>query len=322
VQVPLQTVPPLGQPQTPPLQFWPPVQAWPHWPQLALSMLRFLQTPGGQSVKPVGQPPPPPPQAPFEQVAPLEQTLPQLPQLFGSVRVLVQPVPVQKVWPFAHLQTWLVQVVPAGQTLPHLPQLFGSLFETQTLLQSRWPVGHLQTPLPQAEPVGQTRPQAPQLFESLLVFVQVDPQQTVPGAQVPQAAAASSALGTTAASTAAARLPPIFFSASRRDWLRATDRARSSNQRSISPPYGCGPPVRTHTRNFGFAEFSPDRDARRPPSSSPRSIERVSSADSPGAQAKPATPKNGSIGFALALCPTDRGPASGQHATSSLLSHL
>jgi len=66
-------------------------------------------------------------QAPPEQV-PEAQTVPQVPQLFGSVSGSVQPAP-QAVCPAAQeVLHWLLeQTNPLEQTFPQAPQLSGSL---------------------------------------------------------------------------------------------------------------------------------------------------------------------------------------------------
>ncbi|HVS06648.1 MAG TPA: hypothetical protein VHK65_10850 [Candidatus Dormibacteraeota bacterium] len=76
--------------QVPATHCWPPVQAWPQAPQLALSVWLLTQVPAHISW-PLGQA-----QAPFTQVWPLGQAWPQLPQLAASIWVLTH-VPLQVV---------------------------------------------------------------------------------------------------------------------------------------------------------------------------------------------------------------------------------
>jgi hypothetical protein len=61
----------------------------------------------------------------FVQVCPRVQTLPQLPQLYGSLEVSTQ-VPPHIVPSHVEVQVPPEQT-PEGQTLPHDPQLLGSL---------------------------------------------------------------------------------------------------------------------------------------------------------------------------------------------------
>jgi hypothetical protein len=72
---------------------------------------------------------------PALQLAPAGHRLPQWPQLFGSLAVLVQMLP-QSCWPVGQTQAPLTQVAVAGQALAHLPQLLASVCRlTQTPLQ-------------------------------------------------------------------------------------------------------------------------------------------------------------------------------------------
>jgi hypothetical protein len=81
-------------------------------------------------------------QTPLAQLWPFGQTFPHVPQLLGSVWVLVQ-TPLQAVWPVGHIATHspLEQSWPAGQATPG-PQV-------------HWPLEQV--------PLGQLTPQAPQL---------------------------------------------------------------------------------------------------------------------------------------------------------------
>lgn len=83
-----------------------------------------------------------PPQTPPEQLWPVGQMLPQLPQLFTSVMTLVQ-TPLHTGEPSLHIQLPAEQVCPAAQTLLQPPQLRGSLRGlVQPPLQSVSPASH------------------------------------------------------------------------------------------------------------------------------------------------------------------------------------
>src|SRR4051812_34246965 len=64
-------------------------------------------------------------QVKFGHAPPWVQSCPQLPQLAGSVLVLVQ-VPEQAISPEGQAQTPDTHEIPFGQTWPQDPQLFGS----------------------------------------------------------------------------------------------------------------------------------------------------------------------------------------------------
>jgi hypothetical protein len=144
-----------------------------------------------QPVWPIGQ------QIALLHCCPWPQTVPQVPQFFGSLDrsaqtlllqqtlpgsqqgaftlpgqqacVLAQQIPLQGCWPGIEQVPWphfpAEQVRPEGQRIPQPPQLFGSA------------AGLVQTPLQQVRwigcPVGpgkvQELPQAPQLFASVCV---------------------------------------------------------------------------------------------------------------------------------------------------------
>jgi len=157
------------------------VQALPQLPQLALSVFTSVQmapapVPHGFGVD-AGQ------VQPLEtQFWPPGHALPQPPQFWGSVAVLVQ-LPEQSCSPERQtaLQALLTQLSPAGQAFPHPPQLAASFdvsvhsapaSEPQSVSPARQVVE--QWPVPsQTCPEGQALPHAPQLFGSPLVFVQV-----------------------------------------------------------------------------------------------------------------------------------------------------
>jgi hypothetical protein len=60
------------------------------------------------------------------QVAPVEHTVPQLPQLVLLVCVLTH-CPLQSVVPVGHAQAPVMQLCPAAQAVPHEPQFAGSV---------------------------------------------------------------------------------------------------------------------------------------------------------------------------------------------------
>jgi hypothetical protein len=124
------------------------------------------------------------------------QLLPQLPQLAGSLVVLVQ-VPLQSTVGGGQglvSQAPVTQAWPLGQTLPQAPQLFESVsVSVQFPLQKLKPGGQKppskpqfgptqipQKPPMQAPPGGQTLPQPPQLLGSVWVSVQVTLQTSGP----------------------------------------------------------------------------------------------------------------------------------------------
>jgi hypothetical protein len=167
-QVLLQLVRPAWQDnvQTPPTQRWPTGHWLPQRPQLLGSLPVSLQMPGlfGHLHTPLAQTEPAPKL--------IVQTLPQLPQLFGSARgsrhPLVAPLP-QTIWFGGQLQLPRMQLEPAGQTVPQPPQWAVSLVRsTQRVPQTLKPGSQLgvpQTPpLQMPSPCAgvQTCPQPPQ----------------------------------------------------------------------------------------------------------------------------------------------------------------
>ena len=126
---------------------------------------------------------PPPTQAPLLQFLPPLQTVPQLPQLFESVAVVVQAVP-HWVWPELQLELhWLLlQTWPEVQTFPQLPQLLASDVthdEPHSIPEEQ---AHL--PAWQLWPDWQTVPQAPQFWLSVCTFAQDPPHSSCPELQV------------------------------------------------------------------------------------------------------------------------------------------
>ena len=156
-----------------------------------------------------------PPQTPLVHVTvPLGkagQTLPQLPQLLGSVCTLVHPLgqqicpleqalePLQEHEPFIQVSPELQggeqviatqvppeQVCPEAQTCPQLPQLLESVCRLTHPIgdaQQVWPLEQAPEPLQEHEPFIQTSPtrqvfpQVPQLKKSLCVSAQVPLEQ-------------------------------------------------------------------------------------------------------------------------------------------------
>jgi hypothetical protein len=115
-------------------------------------------------------------QEPAWHAAPAGHTVPQAPQLFGSVAVSVQ-VPLQLVSPATgQLHPPSAQTSPAAHCTPQRPQLFGSVARSvQVPLQFTSPaVEQVQTPSAQMSPAGHTTPQAPQLFTSVARSVQTE----------------------------------------------------------------------------------------------------------------------------------------------------
>ncbi len=161
----LQSVLPVGQRHWP-LKHCPPgPQEFPQVPQLRGSAWRKVQVPLHVV-------------CPAKHIAwqlnpvhtwPAWHTVPQLPQLAGSVRATQRLL--QRMKPFGHWHCELTQV-PGPQLLPHAPQLPGSLTVlVHRPLQLTKPAGQpsWHTPLTHDRPVPQATPQAPQLRGSLPV---------------------------------------------------------------------------------------------------------------------------------------------------------
>ena len=117
------------------------------------------------------------------------QTIPQPPQLFGSLGVGTNPVG-QATAAGPHLPA--VQVSPAGQVMPHAPQLLGSTWVfVQTAAPQMSPGAGHPAGLPAAwhvpalhKPVPQRMPQPPQLAGSVSMLVQTPLQDVCPAPQV------------------------------------------------------------------------------------------------------------------------------------------
>jgi hypothetical protein len=127
------------------VQVWPAVQAWPQLPQLPLLLVGSTQVPPQASWPTTEQV-----QVPLMQVVPPEQTVPQAPQLRGSVIVLVQPPFPQTIVPVAQVdeQALLLQTCGLLQVVPQVPQFV--LFEdTQLPPHFKRPVPQAQTPAEQ-----------------------------------------------------------------------------------------------------------------------------------------------------------------------------
>jgi hypothetical protein len=121
----------------------------------------------------------------------LLQTLPQLPQLWTSVCVLMQ-VPLHSDWPLGQAQVPFWQVRPLVHTVPHVPQLAGSMLVfthavphsvavVPVQFRPHTPAVQVAVPVP-AVGAGQTVPQVPQWLTSLAVFTQAGPQSVAVGA--------------------------------------------------------------------------------------------------------------------------------------------
>lgn len=130
------------------------------------------------------------------QLSPAAQTFPQLPQLFGSLVVLRQPLGQQLVPPVhggpplqlvGVLHVPATHVSPAAQGLPQLPQFFTSVdVSVQPVAQQvSLPVqtgpplqlgGVTHMPAAHVAPVGQTWLQPPQLFGSVSMSLHPDAQ--------------------------------------------------------------------------------------------------------------------------------------------------
>jgi hypothetical protein len=134
--------------------------------------------------------------APSMQVSPVAQTLPQLPQLLGSLVVLRQPL-AQQVVPPVHagpplqlvgvLHVPATHVSPVAQGLPQLPQFFGSVDvsvqpvaqHVSVPVQTGPPLqlgGVTQAPPLQVAPVGHTWSHPPQFLGSVSMSLQPEGQ--------------------------------------------------------------------------------------------------------------------------------------------------
>jgi hypothetical protein len=105
---------------------------------------------------------------PPEQTWPVGHTLPQAPQLFGSLWVAVH-TPEQRASPFVHAQLPFWHVVAPVQVVPHPPQLLLSVCsftheDPHRVRLAAHVIAHL--PLEQTFPM-QTSPQVPQLTGSV-----------------------------------------------------------------------------------------------------------------------------------------------------------
>ena len=207
--MPLQAMlPPLCTQQAPFMQrFDPGGQTTPQPPQLLRSPPVSTQVvPAAQQVSDPGQPlvlHGPAWQKPPTQLPPAGQTLPQKPQLLGSVPVLVsQPSPIspsQSAKPALHAVIWQEEatheelpLTTAPQAMPQPPQLLLSDWVlAHRAPQQTCPPGHpagphapTQTPPEHASPAGHFLPQPPQLLGSEVVLVS-QPLATTPS-QLPK----------------------------------------------------------------------------------------------------------------------------------------
>lgn len=117
-------------------------------------------------------------QVPKRHVAPPLQRIPQLPQLFGSLSVLMHSPP-QKSEPKPHAQVLARQKPRAPQLLPQLPQFAeSSVVSTQAPSQRvRLPQSVRQVLMPHSSPAAHALPQLPQLAALLRVSTQAVPQR-------------------------------------------------------------------------------------------------------------------------------------------------
>ena len=136
--------------------------------------------------------------APPEHVWVAEHRLLHVPQLFGSVVVLKQPLPhdwkdaeheIAHVVPLHEGEPVADPVVGPGHAVPQrppLPQLFCGLGSWQVPPQLTLPVGHLHWLLWQVIPPEHAVVQLPQYEALLVVSTQVDPQAVDAGALQPE----------------------------------------------------------------------------------------------------------------------------------------
>ena len=171
-------------------------------PQFLGSDSRFSHPAGQHSAPPLHAGPPlqlvvVEEQTPCEQTWLGPQTMPQPPQLFGSVAKVVQVLP-QQVCPTPHpcpplhvgTQLPPLHTESGRQVLPHEPQLFRSFStsmhavlvpqhaspggQTPHRLKMHWP------PEQAVAPGAHASPQPPQFDKSEFVFTQLSPQQLAP----------------------------------------------------------------------------------------------------------------------------------------------
>lgn len=133
-------------------------------------------------------------QTPRTQAAPVEQRLPQVPQLprslVGSTHVLPQQIcPIPQALPLVpHWHVPPEQVSPCAQAWPQAPQFFTSVAVwEQPLPQQASPLLHTaplhaQFPFEQESGEAQARPQVPQLALSLIRSTHCEPPQQIFGA--------------------------------------------------------------------------------------------------------------------------------------------
>jgi hypothetical protein len=181
------SVPPSEPPHVPPEQVWLLLQAFPHLPQLLLSVCVLVQ------VDPHCVSPAPQAHMPPLHVPPCAHWFPQLPQLKASVcksthelLQLVSVAPEELVVQLAEQVPPLHAGVPpsAWQTLPQRPQLFVSFStEVHALLQIISPAGQLQRPFWQVVLLPQLVPQEPQFALSVVRSTQALPHETRPCGQ-------------------------------------------------------------------------------------------------------------------------------------------
>jgi hypothetical protein len=179
MQAPLHVICFAGHAQVPFVQLAPLPHLFPHVPQFALSERRSTHAPlhtvsGAVHVAA---------QAPLLQTGVMpEHTVPQAPQLFGSVVTSTQVSPHALV-PAGHEHVFAAHSLPPVHFVPHPPQLAGSL-----VVSTHAPVQLVSAPQPVAvvthwpelhtSPAPHAVPHAPQLLGSLRVSVHVAPHAT------------------------------------------------------------------------------------------------------------------------------------------------
>jgi hypothetical protein len=115
-------------------------------------------------------------------VEPAPQRVPHMPQLRGSVCVLVHVVPPHIVMPVPHTHTPETHDAPMPHARPHAPQLLASL-ETSAqppFMQRIAPAPHVHMPIAHVPPGPHETAQEPQCAGSVASEAQVVPQATWP----------------------------------------------------------------------------------------------------------------------------------------------
>jgi hypothetical protein len=178
-QTPLHTMVPAGHTHWPEVQLAPTAHtcdccAVVQPPQLLVSLETSTQPVWpAQFTRPVPQV-----QTPATQLAPVPQTLPQVPQLKLSF-CLSTHWPLQMLGVAAGQEHWPeVHVPPIGQGMSQPPQLATSLeMSKQPVAQVVLPTGQVQLPPAHTAPGLQAWPQLPQFPTSIMVSVQTEPHR-------------------------------------------------------------------------------------------------------------------------------------------------